>query len=83
MPNPTVRRERILADNGDGTVTEVFRSIRQNGDRSEMVFYRESGGAKLLIWHVVYEAGGLLVHGPHEKFRGKGVETVWPPKGYE
>jgi hypothetical protein len=82
MPNPTVRRERIVVANSDGTVTEVFRSIRENGDRSEMVFYKLDDGTKQAIWHVVFDASGVLIHGPHEKFRRAGEAISWPPVGY-
>jgi len=82
MPNPTVRRERQLVDNGDGTFTETFRSIRENGDKSEMVFFRQANGIKNVIWHVVFDVAGVLVHGPHEKFRRPEDSTSWPPPGY-
>jgi hypothetical protein len=82
LPNPTVRRERIIENHRDGTVTEIIRQIRANGDKSEMVFYREGTGASIVIWHVVYDAANAIVHGPHEKFRRTGDLMGWPPPGY-
>jgi hypothetical protein len=82
MPNPTVRREREINRNEDGSVVEIFRSIRENGDASEMIFFREGNRIKRVIWHVVYDATGVMVHGPHEKYRRPGDETIWPPPGY-
>jgi hypothetical protein len=82
MPNPTVRRERRVNRNRDGTRVEVFRSIRENGDVSEMVFFGEDDFAKRVIWHVVFDASGVMVHGPHEKYRRSGDTTDWPPPGY-
>jgi len=67
MSNPTIYRyPRQVIRNPDGTVTEVERNLRQNGDVSIIVKVKDSTGHHLVVYHLVYDSEGQLVHGPHE-----------------
>ncbi len=67
MSNPTIYRyPRQVIRNPDGTVTEVERNLRQNGDVSIIVKMKDSTGHHLVVYHLVYDSEGQLVHGPHE-----------------
>ena len=67
MTNPTIYRypTRIIR-NPDDTVTEVERTLRQNGDVSIIVKVKDTTGRHLVVYHLVFDTSGKLVHGPHE-----------------
>ena len=81
MANETIYKDHRRHENSNGTTTEVERKIRRNGDRSEMVYYRDSNESNIVVWHVVHNAEGRQLH-LHEKFRRAGDSTAWPPEGY-
>jgi hypothetical protein len=67
MANPTIYRyPRQMIHNRDGTLTQVERSLRQNGDISIIVKVKDGSGHHLVVYHLVYDSAGKLVHGPHE-----------------
>jgi hypothetical protein len=67
MANPTIYRyPRQIIHNQDGTLTEVERNLRQNGDISIIVKVKDASGHHLVVYHLVYDSAGRLVHGPHE-----------------
>ena len=81
VANESIYSDKYLKQNANGTTTEVERRIRLNGDRSEMVIHFDSHGVKIVVWHVVHNAQGRLLH-LDEKFRRTGDSTTWPPEGY-
>jgi len=67
MANPTIYRyPRQIIHNRDGTLTEVERNLRQNGDISIIVKVKDASGHHLVVYHLAYDSAGRLVHGPHE-----------------
>jgi hypothetical protein len=67
MTNPTIYRyPRQIIRNPDDTITEVERTLRQNGDVSIIVKVKDTTGRHLVVYHLVYDSNGKLVHGPHE-----------------
>jgi len=67
VANPTIYRyPRQIIHNPDGTVTHVERSLRRNGDLSIIVKMKDARGHHLVVYHLVYDMEGRLVHGPHE-----------------
>ena len=68
MSNPTTYRyPKKIVDNLDGTVTEVEKSIRRNRDKNVIVKVKNSEGHTLVVYHLVYDSKGRVVHGPHEE----------------
>ena len=67
MTNPTIYRyPRQIIRNPDDTIIEVERTLRQNGDVSIIVKVKDTTGRHLVVYHLVYDSSGKLVHGPHE-----------------
>jgi hypothetical protein len=67
MTNPTIYRyPRQIIRNPDDTITEVERTLRQNGDVLIIVKVKNTAGRHLVVYHLVYDSNGKLVHGPHE-----------------
>jgi hypothetical protein len=81
VANETIYWDDYRHENTDGTVTEVERSIRLNGDVSEMVHVVDSDGSHVAVWHVVHDAQGRLIH-LDEKFMRLDSTLLWPPEGY-
>ncbi len=68
MPNRTIYRyPKKIIPNEDGTVTEIDRSLRQNRDVNVIVKIKDSIGHTLIVYHLVYDSRGQIVHGPHEE----------------
>lgn len=67
MTNPTIYRyPRQIIRNPDDTVTEVERTLRQNGDVSITIKVKDTTGRHLVVYHLVCDSNGKLVHGLHE-----------------
>lgn len=68
MPNPTIYRypKKIIA-NLDGTTTEIERGLKQNRDVNVIVKIKDGSGHTLVVYHLVYDSRGRVVHGPHEE----------------
>lgn len=67
MANPTVYKyPRWVVESPDGTLAQIDRSVRANGDVSTIVKVRDERGHTLVLYHYVHDAAGNLVHGPHE-----------------
>lgn len=81
MANETIYSDDYTRQNSDGTVTKVERSIRLNGDCSEMVHLFDVDGSHLVVWHTVHNAENKQIH-LDEKFRRAGCTATWPPEGY-
>jgi len=68
MPNPTIYKfPKKILDNIDGTTIEVERSLRRNRDVSVIVKIKDDVGHTLVVYHLVYDSRGYIVHGPHEE----------------
>ena len=68
MSNPTIYRyPKKIIDNLDGTVTEVDKSLRRNRDKNVIIKVKNSEGHTLVVYHMVYDSKGQVVHGPHEE----------------
>lgn len=79
MSNPTIYRfPKKIIENPDGTTTEIEKSLRKNKDISMIVKIKDMLGYTKVVYHLVYDAHGKIVHGPHEEpgsrapdYRGK------------
>ena len=68
MSNPTIYRfPKKILENIDGTTIEVERSLRRNRDVSVIVKIKDDVGHTLVVYHLVYDSRGRIVHGPHEE----------------
>ena len=68
MSNPTIYRyPKKVVDNLDGTITEIEKSLRRNRDKNVIVKVKNSEGHTLIVYHLVYDSKGRIVHGPHEE----------------
>jgi len=68
MPNPTIyKHPKEIIHNPDKTTTEIERNLRQNGDLSVIVKIKDANRHTLVVYHIVYDQTGQLVHGPHEE----------------
>lgn len=67
MTNPTIYRyPRQIIRNPDDTITVIDRKLRQNGDVSIIVKVKDPRGHHLIVYHLVYDGRGQLIHRPHE-----------------
>lgn len=79
MSNPTIYKyPKKIVSNPDGTITEIEKNLRRNRDISMIVKIKDKKGHTLVIYHLVYNSRGEIVHGPHEEpdsrdpnYRGK------------
>ncbi|MEW6686355.1 MAG: hypothetical protein AB1393_09160 [Candidatus Edwardsbacteria bacterium] len=81
MSNPTIYRyPKKIIDNLDGTVTEIDRALRQNKDVNLIVKVKDGEGHTLVVYHLVYNSKGQVVHGPHEEpgSRNPSYQKVFP-----
>lgn len=68
MPNVTIHKyPRRIINNPDGTTTTIEKSLRQNGDVSTVIKVKGLNGHTLVVYHMVFDASGELVHAPHEE----------------
>ncbi|MBI4722177.1 MAG: hypothetical protein HY769_04145 [Candidatus Stahlbacteria bacterium] len=68
MSNPTIYRyPKKIIDNLDETVTEIDKSLRSNRDKNVIVKVKNSEGHTLVVYHLVYDSKGRVIHGPHEE----------------
>ena len=66
--NPTIYRyPKKIVENPDGTRLEVDRSLRKNKDVSVIIKIKSISGRTKVVYHLVYNQFGRIIHGPHEE----------------
>ena len=82
MAKPRVyRHPRQIIRNPNDTITKVERALRQNGDVSIVVKVKDTTGHHLVVYYLVYDSNGKLVHAPHEipDSRDPTYNQLFPP----
>lgn len=68
MSNPTIYRyPKKIVERDDGTRIEVEKSLRQNKDVSVIVKVKDQECRTKVVYHLVYDSRGNIIHGPHEE----------------
>jgi hypothetical protein len=68
MSNPTIYRyPKKIVERNDGTRVEIEKSLRQNKDVSVIVKVKDQMAHTKVVYHLVYDSRGNIVHGPHEE----------------